>query len=234
MLATMPQRRRVPLSAESLSSCQTKIGQSANPAAIRWNSYCSSTCQSYRLIVMGNNCFNSSTAWTGDSCDRGWEAFANHSSLCRTIAQENAKPATASLNKFPAKAIHSWLAIDDSPDSAEHDRLGIKIDYHFNDVPYQPMEFWCPELDLHFVGSKSIDCLEKNVAAADGDKLGGWPRWIQGVEYPACPECGAEMVLVMQIDSEGNVPYMFGDCGVGHITQCPTHHHVVTFAWACS
>lgn len=171
---------------------------------------------------------------TGDACDRGWEAFADHSSLCRTITQGEARPASANLNRFPTKTIHAWNPIEDFPDSAEHDRLGIKIDCHFNDVPFHPMEFWCPELDLHFVGSKFIDCLEETVAAADGDKLGGWPRWVQGVEYPTCPECGTEMSLVMQIDSEDNVPYMFGDCGIGHITQCPQHHDVVTFGWACS
>jgi uncharacterized protein YwqG len=170
----------------------------------------------------------------GDTCDRGWEAFADYSSLCRTITQNDARPATTNLNRFPAKIIHSWTPIEDLPASAEHERLGIKFDYHFNDVPFQPMELWCPELDLHFVGAEFIKRLEADVAAANGDKLGGWPCWVQGVEYPTCPECGSEMSLLMQIDSEDNVPYMFGDCGVGHITQCPTHHHVVAFAWACS
>ena len=171
---------------------------------------------------------------TGDACDLGWEAFANYSSLCRAIAQEHASPTSVNHNRFPTKAIDSWHVFEDSPDSGEHNRLGVRIDYHFNDVPFQPMELWCDELDLHFVGSKFIDCLEQNVQAADGDKLGGWPRWVQGVEYPTCPQCGSEMALVMQIDSEDNVPYMFGDCGIGHITQCPTHHDVVAFAWACS
>lgn len=171
---------------------------------------------------------------TGDTCDLGWEAFSRHSSLCRAILPQHATPAATNRNHFPTKAIDSWRAIEDLPDSVEHDRLGIRIDYHFNDVPFQPMEFWCDELDLHFVGSQFIDCLEQNVAAADGDKLGGWPRWVQGVEYPACPQCGSEMTLLMQIASEDNVPYMFGDCGIGHITQCPAHHEVVAFAWACS
>lgn len=66
-----------------------------------------------------------------------------------------------------------------------------------------------------------------------GDKLGGWPAWVQGVEYPNCPECEAEMELVFQIDSEDNVPHMFGDVGTGHLTRCPNHPHVLAFAWAC-
>jgi uncharacterized protein YwqG len=70
--------------------------------------------------------------------------------------------------------------------------------------------------------------------AKNGDKLGGWPYWIQGAEYPDCPECGARMEVVFQLDSNNNLPFMFGDVGCGHITQCPRHKDVVTFAWACS
>jgi uncharacterized protein YwqG len=171
---------------------------------------------------------------TGDLCDRGWEPFANHTSQCRVIQTQECRAASTNLNRFPAKTIEGWAAFADQPDSAEHERLGIKIDYHFRDVPFQPMELWCPELDLHFVGAEFINSLEVSVNATDGDKLGGWPSWVQGVEYPRCPECGSEMQLVFQIDSEDNVPYMFGDCGIGHITQCPRHHQVVAFGWSCS
>lgn len=33
---------------------------------------------------------------------------------------------------------------------------------------------------------------------------------------------------------EGDVPFMFGDVGRGHVTQCPDHEDVVAFGWACS
>jgi hypothetical protein len=39
---------------------------------------------------------------------------------------------------------------------------------------------------------------------------------------------------VFQVDSEDNVPFMFGDVGCGHITRCPDHKQVVAFGWACS
>jgi hypothetical protein len=26
---------------------------------------------------------------------------------------------------------------------------------------------------------------------------------------------------------------MFGDSGIGHITQCPEHKEVLAFGWAC-
>jgi hypothetical protein len=78
------------------------------------------------------------------------------------------------------------------------------------------------------------DLFEKAFNPRPGDKLGGWPRWIQFPERPSCALCGAAMDCLFQVDSEDNVPYMFGDMGCGHITQCPTHRDVVTFGWACS
>ena len=41
------------------------------------------------------------------------------------------------------------------------------------------------------------------------------------------------MALVFQVDSEDHVPFMFGDTGCGHVTQCPDHKDVVAFGWAC-
>ena len=69
-----------------------------------------------------------------------------------------------------------------------------------------------------------------------GDKLGGFPMWVQSVEYPDCPEveCEKEMRMVFQLDSEDNINYMFGDVGCGHITQCPVHKYIFAFRWACS
>jgi hypothetical protein len=42
------------------------------------------------------------------------------------------------------------------------------------------------------------------------------------------------MQFVFQIASEDNIPYMFGDVGTGHITQCPEHKNQLAFGWACS
>jgi hypothetical protein len=67
-----------------------------------------------------------------------------------------------------------------------------------------------------------------------GDKLLGWPHWIQGVEYPECPTCEARMEYVFQIDSEKNLPLMWGDGGIAHVTRCPTHREVFALGWACS
>lgn len=66
-----------------------------------------------------------------------------------------------------------------------------------------------------------------------GDKVGGWPHWIQGVEYPNCPLCDTTMHYVFQIDSDDHLPHRFGDSGCGHITQCPEHKEQLAFGWAC-
>lgn len=65
-----------------------------------------------------------------------------------------------------------------------------------------------------------------------GDKLMGWAAWQQGAEYPKCPECGSVMSYIIQLDSEDNIPYMFGDVGSAYITQCEQHKDILTLTWA--
>ncbi|MEM7788270.1 MAG: DUF1963 domain-containing protein [Bacteroidota bacterium] len=109
---------------------------------------------------------------------------------------------------FPPRQIVGWEAFDDYPSGAESmSRLGVALTDAEQDTAWE--------------------------AAAYGDKLGGWPAWIQGVEYPDCPRCGRAMRLVFQVDSEETLPVVFGDSGVGHLTQCPVHQDVLAFGWAC-
>jgi len=87
---------------------------------------------------------------------------------------------------------------------------------------------------------------ERNEAAEDdddedeeagpysGEKLSGFPYWVQCNEQPDCPQCQTKMEFIFQVASEGLFDWCFGDCGVGHIFQCPKHKDVVTFVWACS
>ncbi len=39
--------------------------------------------------------------------------------------------------------------------------------------------------------------------------------------------------MLFQMNSEQTLPWMFGDVGIGHVTQCPTHPTEVAFGWAC-
>jgi uncharacterized protein YwqG len=112
-------------------------------------------------------------------------------------------------NSFTPKLIMGWEETEDYPNSEEGKSLGIILEDDEWDSFYEE-EF--PQV---------------------GDKLAGYPAWVQGIEYPNCPICGETMRLLFQIDSEDNLPYMFGDVGCGHITQCKIHTEQLAFGWAC-
>ncbi|MFK8017506.1 MAG: DUF1963 domain-containing protein [Gammaproteobacteria bacterium] len=146
-------------------------------------------------------------------CEVDCEAFFpfSRSSLVRVIDKTGAdiQPSPV-VDPFPAVSIVGWERFDDYPNWEELRAQGLEL----------PDE-------------QSDELAEAGFPRA-GEKLFGWPAWIQGVEYPECPDCGARMNLLFQIDSENNLPYMFGDVGCGHITQCPTHPEQLAFGWACS
>ena len=70
--------------------------------------------------------------------------------------------------------------------------------------------------------------------AAEGDKLRGWPLWVQSVNYPICPNCGSEMLYLFQLGYHGHLPVDLGDYGTGYLFYCPTHPRMLTFAYQCS
>ncbi|MEI6707832.1 MAG: DUF1963 domain-containing protein [Methylococcales bacterium] len=135
------------------------------------------------------------------------------STLLRIIDPANlvAKNLTVSPvhHAFKEKVIVSWQASDDFPNDEELDDLGLDL------------------------SEEEVESLYEHDFPKTGDKLLGWPYWIQGVEYPECPDCGDIMKLVFQIDSEDNLDYMFGDAGCAHITQCEKHPERLAIAWAC-
>lgn len=110
---------------------------------------------------------------------------------------------------FPEKFIEGWSENFDYPRADELEMLGCKL----SDDEGQMI--WDKGFPL------------------EGDKLAGWPMWIQSIEYPTCPTCSDKMGSIFQIDSEDNVPYMFGDGGIAHIMQCKTHKEHVAISWAC-
>jgi uncharacterized protein YwqG len=173
---------------------------------------------------------------TRDECQGygGWDPFADDLSRVRVV-----HPTGPGLKAevpqppgdFPAKRIVDWERCLDLPSPVEHEELGLKYTYDFG---AGTLRLECPELGFD-VTNPMKDCQAEEIAISEsGDKLGGWPAWVQGVEYPSCPRCGRRMGLVFQVESEDNVPFMFGDAGCGHITQCPEHKDVVAFGWACS
>lgn len=112
--------------------------------------------------------------------------------------------------QFAEKIITDWVVHDDYPDWQEMQVGGARLK------------------------DAEIEVLENSSQGVPqaGDKLGGWPYWVQGVEYPVCPECGIQMQMIFQIDSNHHLPYMFGDSGIGHLHQCRLHKSVLAFGWA--
>lgn len=56
-----------------------------------------------------------------------------------------------------------------------------------------------------------------------GDKLGGWPDWLDGPAWPVCSDCERPMELVVQINSDKGLAHMWGDCGQAFIFGCAEH-----------
>jgi len=141
----------------------------------------------------------------------GWAPFGA-SSLAR-VQPSNLE--TRSLDQspvaeaFPARNITGWQPERDFPNWEERGELGISL------------------------SDPEDDYLEQEGLPRFEDKLGGWPAWVQGVEYPSCPDCGKRMEVLLQIDSEDNLPYMFGDVGRGHLFYCRDHPSRLGFGWAC-
>lgn len=150
-------------------------------------------------------------------CEDELEAYFPFSkaTCCRKVDLGGASAQTSPTmeNPFPEKRILDWEAKDDYPHFEEYDDLDIDLDVE--DEVYEEME-----------------SSGKGWALA-GDKLFGWPHWIQGVEYPDDRTTGSTMGLVFQLDSEINLPHMFGDAGVGHLTQSPDNADELSFGWAC-
>lgn len=111
---------------------------------------------------------------------------------------------------FPPKLITGWESRDDYPDVEEYNLGEIDVDLDDDE--------WDILIDLHY----------------SGDKLWGWPLWVQSAAYPHCTVCDRRMRVVFQIDGSGdNLPYTFGDGGRGWITQCPEHKRQLTYHFDC-
>lgn len=146
-------------------------------------------------------------------CEVECEAFFpfSESVLVRIVESESevSNVGSAPENSFPPKLITGWEEIVDYPGWEEAETLGVEFE------------------------EGDWDQLFESGFPQGGDKLAGYPMWVQSIEYPDCPVCGEQMRLVFQIDSEDNLPYMFGDVGCGHITQCENHKSQLAFGWAC-
>ncbi len=145
-----------------------------------------------------------------DLCEhslRSWAPFSEGATV--RIVPAYGGSASHVPPRFPARRITGWREEPDLPTTEELRGLGV--------VPAEDVAWRLVNADVPHVG----------------DKLGGWPAWVKGVEYPNCPLCGSKMQMVFQLESEDHLPFRFGDGGTGHITRCKTHPSLVAFSWAC-
>lgn len=153
-----------------------------------------------------------------DECYGTWE-HGSSAAAVRLMPTDGpgANAATPSDRRvWPARHVVSWKEMDDYPDLHDFERAGLEESEELSNLWF-----------------KAIDSPRAPLPRG-GDKVGGWPSWVQGPDCGTCRECSKPMRVILQIDSEDNVPYMFGDAGTGHVSQCPDHPHVLTWAWACS
>ncbi len=173
-------------------------------------------------------------------CNENWDAGTafNKASQIRICPDDRLSPAPIALElRMPCRMISGWEAFNDYPHPQDHAPLGVDLRYDFD---LRQIELVCQQYDVHFKGLSMDDVDEDDLElaeaismAAHGDKLGGWPHWVQSRDYPSCPKCDQEMQLFFQLDSVCNLDFMFGDAGCAHITQCPVHRDEFAFAWAC-
>ena len=165
---------------------------------------------------------------------------AGGTSLCRVLPAGVGVPAGRARGRFPPKRIVGWERFHDCPDPEEHSALGLVTNYRsgpFGLRTPRPTAVICEGVELRAEPADDlaglVDAITEEVAAADGDKLAGWPHWAQAADYPDCPACGARMEPLFQLDSAGHVPFYAHDWDwiLVHVTRCPTHEGVVTFEW---
>ena len=126
---------------------------------------------------------------------------------------------------LPAKTITEWLEIEDYPDPDDLVELVSGWER------LQENDLW--DAVMERLGLDDLDNYDELYPTDESDKLGGYPRWVQGMECPGCPVCQAPMRQVFQLASEQNLNYAFGDLGIAHILQCKTHKDQFAFVWAC-
>lgn len=153
---------------------------------------------------------------TDDQCPGGDFGHFSENMLARVLPHscfERLKEGDG--HGFSEARILDWQEAPDLPSPEEALSLGVVL-----------TDDQCDE----FYGARS-DSGES--VPRQGDKLLGWPDWVQGMFHPECPDCHRRMKYVLQIASEDHVPFMFGDCGVGHVCVCPLHQSRAAFFWSC-
>ena len=140
-----------------------------------------------------------------------WEPFSDAALVRALPADASLAPASApeGVTVFEGRTIVDWTEVED---------------YTFPDETSGAVE-----LELE---DEQFDAIGEAGFPRQGDKLFGWPYWVQGPEYPECPVCGDPMTCVFQIDSNDNLDFMWGDGGLAHVLWCPRDGELA-LVWQC-
>ncbi|MGE0710057.1 MAG: ankyrin repeat domain-containing protein [Planctomycetota bacterium] len=94
------------------------------------------------------------------------------------------------------------------------------------DLPRRPEDHDQPVLGLELDVHAEL-CLA-------GDKLGGWPHWIQDASWPLAPLSQARCDrLLLQLDTGGALGDELGDGGIGFLLSAAAAPEEVVFVWQC-
>ncbi len=126
------------------------------------------------------------------------------------------------------RVITGWELTTDRPDRDDLIELGAQISFGSDDF-----RFAVPDagIDLDVGYGEHLD--EVIGTPAQGDKLGGWPNWVQYRQHAACSTCGEELTHFYQLDDGGPHGLMFGDAGCAYVGYCRTHPEIMTLHWQC-
>lgn len=152
---------------------------------------------------------------TQSDCNAALETYAPfcEGAVIRILNIEKSS-AMANLGKhtiatFPERNISKWGMESDYPHPESYDKIGIQLN---------------PE---------TYDILADAEIALEGDKLGGWPSFVQGHQEVYDPEDNTTYEYLFQIDSEDNLPFMFGDGGTAYIYYHPQKPEKLAMFWQC-
>ena len=193
-----------------------------------------------------------------DACSvaEAWAPYAGNSLARQIEATDLVAPAAddrPESSPYSVFQVEDWHPLPDHPDWAEtpeeeQEPLSYAEDWLEiveGSERSEGLQQRYSRLFEHFqVGPGQLPEVVSLLQNHPGDKLFGWPRWTQGVEYPACQKCGQTMEMVLQVNNDGNQDsrpgfhscfgQLFAGDGNGHVCRCPEHREVMTFRWACS
>lgn len=113
---------------------------------------------------------------------------------------------------FPEKRITQFIEFIDYPHREDYYKMGIELQV--------------PDAIYDYMMANNIGTTNAN------DKLFGYPHWLQSSEFTNTLKSDNEHLL-FQLASNDNLPFMFGDSGIGYLLKNRNHNNPLSFYWQC-